>query len=290
MVRFTNHHNLPEEIVKAILADDYDKPGENTIPCSVLINPARISILSKRHEKEIVKDVSEEIWALLGHSVHYILSKQGESLAHIEKRVKIPFNGYFISGKPDYFNPVTGVIRDFKVTSVWKYIYGPKEGYADWENQLNVYAWLLTMEGHTITGLEVTAILRDWQKREAMNNLEYPDVQIKRIPLPLWDTKKQEEFISERLNTLIKYSEAEDKDLPVCTPSERWTLPTKWAIMKEGRKSAVRVLDSEEEAKEHMKVNGLGLCSIVKRPGEDRRCDSYCDVCKFCSYYIGKST
>lgn len=294
MTRYTNNFNLPPEIVNAITNDSYDHPtDEKTIPCSKLIAPARITILSKRHAKEIVKDISSEVWALFGTAVHYILSRQTSKDVILEKRLSFPCGSYTISGKPDYFNTSTGELKDIKVTSVYKVIFGVKEGYKDWENQLNVYAWLLRKNDYVVTKLTITAILRDWNQREATNNSSYPNVQIQEIDLPLWTYDDQEKFVSDKLTSLRQNDELADDKLDLCTPEQRWASPTTWAVMKEGRKSAVRVFDMEEKAKEYVRVSYPDIekkkdLDIQERPGEDKRCANYCDCNEFCGYYKKK--
>ena len=62
--------------------------------------------------------------------------------------------------------------------------------------------------------------------------------------------------------------------------------------MKEGRKSAVRVLDTEDEAIVYLSGNKIKevdkkKCQIVERVGEAIRCKAYClvrDICKYNSY------
>lgn len=75
-----------------------------------------------------------------------------------------------------------------------------------------------------------------------------------------------------------------DNKLPVCTPEERYRNGDKYAVMKKGRKSALRVLDTEEEAKKWMEENGKGEY-IEYRPGTDDKCIHYCYAKDFCSYY-----
>ena len=57
-------------------------------------------------------------------------------------------------------------------------------------------------------------------------------------------------------------------------------------IGKTGRKSALRVLESEEDARNWLHENShKGGDEIVHRPGENTRCDTYCDVKGFCQQY-----
>lgn len=288
IMRYTNTYNLPEEIVKAITNDNYDHPtDERTIPCSKLISPARITILSKRHDKEIIKDISDEIWALLGTSVHYIIAKQDSGDAISEQRFYAECGEYTISGKPDLFC-LDGEIKDYKVTSVYKVIFGSKEGYKDWTEQLNVYAWLLRKNGWKVAKLTITAILRDWSQRDALKGGDYPNIQVKEIDLPLWSEEEQEKFVCERLQTLVRNDSLPDDELDLCTPEERWASATTWALMKEGRKSALRVFNSSEDAQIYrlsLVCTDINLLYVVERPGKDKRCAQYCDCNQFCKYY-----
>ena len=36
-------------------------------------------------------------------------------------------------------------------------------------------------------------------------------------------------------------------------------------------------------------IQNKNLLSIVKRPGEDKRCDNYCDAKQWCSYWKEKN-
>jgi len=83
-----------------------------------------------------------------------------------------------------------------------------------------------------------------------------------------------------------------------CSDEERWSKPDKWAVMKEGRKSALRLLDSRLDAQRwcvtndhvHLWEKGKNIpfkkgISIVHRPGEDTRCEHYCAVSSVCPQY-----
>ena len=76
-----------------------------------------------------------------------------------------------------------------------------------------------------------------------------------------------------------------DDDIPPCSPEERWERPTTWAVMKEGRKTALRVFDAKEEA-DKMADGQKGL-SVEERKGACARCEGYCLAAKFCSFAKG---
>ena len=75
-----------------------------------------------------------------------------------------------------------------------------------------------------------------------------------------------------------------DNDIPPCTSEERWEKPTKFAVMKEGRKSAVRVLETQEDAEKLAGELGKNH-SVQIRPGESTRCAEYCSAADYCNYY-----
>ena len=58
--------------------------------------------------------------------------------------------------------------------------------------------------------------------------------------------------------------------------------------MKDGRKTALRVLPSMKQVQEYKKqkdiINLKGI-TVVERKGEDVRCHHYCNVNKFCDFY-----
>ena len=78
-MKYTNTNNIPKEIIRAVSNDSYSK-GASTISVTGLLQPPRIRILREEYDDDIVVDVSNEIWKLLGQSVHTILEL---SLIHI---------------------------------------------------------------------------------------------------------------------------------------------------------------------------------------------------------------
>jgi hypothetical protein len=92
-----------------------------------------------------------------------------------------------------------------------------------------------------------------------------------------------EKFIKEKIADIEANENTPDSELKGCTPDERWSKGDTWAIMKTGRKTALKVCKTEEEAKSLLAE--LGGTNIEFRKGEDVRCSSYCNVCEWCPYY-----
>jgi hypothetical protein len=81
-----------------------------------------------------------------------------------------------------------------------------------------------------------------------------------------------------------KNKDVSDDDISECDKQERWAKADTFAVMKEGRKTSIKNFDNEEDAKKM--VDELGEKHYVQtRPGTDKKCTGYCNVCKFCSYY-----
>jgi len=267
----TNKLNLPQSIVSAVMKDEYNK-GDAEISVTGLLKPPRQAVLEKQYQNEITEDVSTRMWSLLGQSVHTILERANRT-AIAERRLSMEIEGWQVSGGMDLYEEDNTLI-DYKITSVHKLLQGDLE---DWARQLNSYAVLLRHHGHEAKKLQVVAILRDWSKMEAKRNPDYPQAQVVNISIPLWEPDKAIAFMRERV---ILHQQARVK-LPECTPEERWTRPDVWAVMKLGRKSAVKLCPNQTEALE-MACTDKKLY-VAHRPGMSVRCESYCGVLPFCT-------
>ena len=131
-------------------------------------------------------------------------------------------------------------------------------------------------------------ILRDWQSSKAKYDANYPDSQVKTVVVDLWPMEKTEAYIVERLKGYEIHKETPDNELPECTLADRWAKPSKYALMKKGRKSAIKLFDDNEAAELALldKVNTQsGEFYIEERKGEQwKRCE-YCSVSDFCNQY-----
>jgi len=290
-VIITNLYNLPEQIERFARSDKYSR-GDADISVTTLIDAPRINKLRELHAKELSVDLSERVWSLFGTAVHHILEEAGETPDTVhEERIFTKFNNWTLSGAIDVQRTKsdgTLALMDYKVCSVWSVL----SNKPDWERQLNCYAWLIRREKQIeVTDLQICAFVRDWSRRKASYDDNYPDSPIAVIDVPVWDYEKQEEYVLERV---IKHQSAQTTfdfadPLPLCTDEERWAKPSKWAVMRDGRKTAIKVYDTEEEAMLHIKVadkpDGL---YVDHRKGEFIRCaGNFCGVAEFCEQYKG---
>jgi hypothetical protein len=208
----------------------------------------------------------------------------------LEERLFAELAGVTLSGAMDcaLIYP-TGKIVDYKKTSVWKLLMG---SVSEWTQQLNIYAWLSAQnERSIVTELEIAAWLRDWKAAEALRGVArgYPPRGIMTLPIELWPLARTEAFIHSRIQEHVSADECleqgGDDCLPFCTDDERWIRNKKWAVMKPGRKSAVRVIDERAEA--DLLAESLEGGWVEQRGGAPTRCMSWCDAGKagLCSQY-----
>lgn len=267
----TNRLGLPSPIAVACekADDDYDRGPDTWRTVTELIGPARIAVLMHRHpDKRTVDDVSDSLWRLQGKWLHRLLHEANQDGLAEQRRTMI-YRGKVISGQFDHHELRDGTLTDYKSTSVWSLIF--KDKLMDWEAQLNLYAWLQECHGVEVTRVQVAAMLDGWSRAESKRRQDYPAAKIVVVPLQRWDTATTLDYLDRR----IALHEAAEQELPHCTPSERFQKPSKWALMKPGRKSAISLHD------EPPLVIPTG-CYIEERPSEPQRCQFYCPMRDFC--------
>jgi hypothetical protein len=295
-MKITNKFSLPETLVRAVMDDEYDK-GDSVLSVTQLIAPPRIVVLQKLNEHNLMSDVVDRVPSLLGTAVHKIIEKGSKDVpGHIvEERLFSDVCGWKISGAVDLqIQKGDGAweINDWKVTSVYSVLSDKPE----WEQQLNCYAYLAgKSHGRNVTSLKIVAILRDWQRKQAEIKADYPQSQIVMVDIPVWTPEQQEAYITERVGLHQAAQKAVDTGEPVayCTDQERWVRGESWALMKEGRKSAIKLYDNEEQAREDCSKSGGGH-HVEHRRGSAVRCaGNYCLVSMWCRQWqeeLGDST
>jgi hypothetical protein len=250
-----------------------------------LPGPPQIRTLKQRYEDKITVDVADLIYPLVGNNTHYILERMGMKNSLQEERLQWEIAGKTVSGQLDHYD-IDKILWDYKVTTRFVLIDGVKP---EWEAQSNINSWLLENHNFEVKEAKICAIFRDWSKIQAARNKDYPKHQVAVLPVTLWHFNDVESYIKERIKLHELAESLPDSELPECTPEERWAKPTTWAVKKEGRKTAVRVLGSRKDAEQYMKEKDLDAKhSIEKRPGESTRCEYYCDVKDYCHQYNHK--
>ena len=190
-------------------------------------------------------------------------------------------------GKIDLYNKETYTVEDYKTASVWKVKFAD---FDDWKKQGLMYAWLIRkMEGALVKTIKFHALLKDWTAREKrlanMKGDNYPENAIWtwQYEINENDMMEIENFIYDKFGELMDSDKLPDEFLPLCSKEERWYTGDKFAVYKNGNKKAVRVLETLEDAELYIKAKGGDY--IEKRDGENRRCQDYCEVNKFCNFY-----
>ena len=289
-MKLTNKKNLPEAIVQLVTYKDRPRE-EGVYYVTELINSPKQVQLRNRHKDKIVEDVADKIWALMGNAVHSIIEKQSGENRFKEERLVVEFPELKrkVVGRPDIVEEKNGklILSDWKITSTWSYIY--KSSLKDWTEQLNIYDYMWHKQGFEIDELQIVTILRDWSKGKAKQTKDYPDEQVQVIKIKKWSHKEQEKFIKERIKKMIAAENLEDDKLPECTPEERWAKEDVFAVMKKGRKSALKLCKTQEEADKYLEsyqqYHPTDKLEVGFRKGSDMKCQEYCSVNKFCKYW-----
>lgn len=282
-MKITNKHNVPATLF-ALASRNYYSKGKSDYSVTEIISPPQIQVLRRKHWEDMEQDVSDMLWSLLGSALH-VVAERGQADGHTtEERLHIEIDDVVLSGAIDLQHEEGGevVITDYKFTSAWAL----RQDKPEWEAQQNIYAWLVSkVKGRPVKSVRICALIRDWSRREAAINPDYPQAPIQVIELPLWPLDKTESYVRDRieLHREAKVRGDWNEDLPPCTQEDRWVRETKYAVKKEGRKIAVRVLDNEADAKvlaEEVK----GFVEI--RNGEAVRCTgNFCGVNQWCKQY-----
>ena len=281
----TNDQNLPEPVFKALSSDTYSR-GVSNSSVTTLIDSPQVKILARQFSDDIKSDVADRLWAVLGTAVHIMFEGHADGNYLAEQRLTTEVKGWKISGaidiqKTEEDGSVT--ILDYKCTSVWSVIYGKES----WAHQLNMYSYLVRKEkGLDVSGLKIVAILRDWKQSEAEFKPDYPKSPIMVIDVPLWSNSEQDAYVLKRVEAhqQAEYDYINGDRIAPCTDEERWLRKSKWAVMKKGRKRAIKLYDEEQEAQEHMDRLGAGH-ELHFRKGEPVRCLKYCPVALFCPQF-----
>ena len=283
-MKITNKQNLPAPIV-ALLSRNYYSKGASQYSVTELMSPPKIRRLREQYDGEMEIDVTKLIASQLGTFMHGKLeAKEVEGYTN-EERIFTEVDGVVISGAIDLQQQVEGgvVIIDYKFVKAWSV----KQGKDDWTTQLNIYKWLVeSVKRVPVKGLQICAIIKDYSAHDTSEG--YPEAEAVMIDIPMWDSVTTEAYVRKRLemHRNAKVNHEFGEELQACTDEERWMSETVFAVKREGRKSAIRLFKTIEEATELAeKEKGY----VETRQGEPKRCTGdFCGVSKWCKQYQGE--
>ena len=278
-MKVTNELGLPQAFINALNLEKHNEKG--CYSATTLLKGACETILADRHFDEIEIDVADCVWQIWGTAVHLIFERAGIE-GFTEEKFSVPVSNSKVTGRVDLYDLENETIYDWKTASIWKVQFND---FSDWDKQGLIYAWLMKQNGLKVKEIKFVALLKDHSKSKARKDMEYPQkpVVVHTIKVTEEALKEIEAFINMKVRQFEVAETLVDEKLTPCTKKERWA-KDKWAIMKAGRKTALKVCESEEEAKEMLPK--LGGTEIQFRKGEDKKCvDGYCACRNFCPFW-----
>lgn len=283
-MRITNKMHLPDALVERVETERHNRKGN--VSATTLLKGTKEIILTDRHWNELEDDVSNRIWALFGTAVHALLEKDGETtFAEEFLSVEYPQFGKRVTGRLDCYDMETGTVYDYKNVSVNKIL---RNDFADWRRQGMIYAWLLRKNGLEANRICFIALLKDHSKFKARFDRTYPQSPTVCVEWKVTDKdiEETERFIEAKLKGIVEAEKMTDDEIEPCTSSERWQTESKFAVMREGRKTAIKLFDDKESAEKYIPtIEKQGGLYIEERKAECRKCLDYCLVNHLCSFY-----
>ena len=280
-----NKHGAPESFMRFCADDDYDS-GDCDFSATELLEDPKIATLKSRHPDFSINDPYDNPWVHIGQMFHKFMELNAPEEEVSEQRLFSEIDGKTISGAMDVQIIHKGrmVIGDYKVTSVFS-----MRDTAKWEQQLNIYAWLVEKETDSVVEkLEIYAFLRDWRisSQERMPD-SYPARPGVTVDIPLWSFAKREEFIRERVRLHSTARALPDEDLPDCSRDAVWPSGTAWQVFREdlGTKKFYQTKRAATAAYDDM-VPSVQLETYISKTHDTlRRCKSYCDFSDSCNQW-----
>lgn len=281
-MKLTNKLNLPTPFVDAVNQEYRYKDKQYSV--TSLLKGTCQTILERRHQDNIEQDVADMVWMIFGSAVHSLLEHSREEQHQLkENHLTVPVGDYILSGIFDLYDEKEKKVTDYKTGTVWKVIY---DEFDDYRKQLLMYAWMLQKIGFECDNGEIVMFLKDHSKTKAVTDPDYPEypVYTKSYHFAEKDFADIEAYIKGKFAEISRAEILPDDQLPTCSEEERWHKDDKFAVMKQGRKTAVKLFTDQDEAQE--RANELGKGYFVEfRPGEDGKCEKYCPVNKYCPFY-----
>jgi len=247
-----NDCNLPDPIFEALKIDYYEKAEQESF-CStteLLMPPKRFWGLKKiykmHYHENYALPASSQVFSQQGHMVHsFFESALGDNKDYIvEKRLYHPFKignkEYIISGMFDLYHIVREILFDYKNMSISKYnrgvglskFYGNAQGFDKYEEQLNIYAYMMEKSGYPVSEIRLLICLRDWDTMAKKQQPSLPDSPYTEVTIRKWTEEELITFISSKIEEKIAYEGYLVNDIPECPSEERWERLLAYKVFK----------------------------------------------------------
>jgi len=278
-MKVKNEMGLPQAFINALNLEKHNEKG--CYSATTLLKGACETILADRHFDEIEIDVADCVWQIWGTAVHLIFEKAGIE-GFTEEKFSVPVSNSKVTGRVDLYDLENETVYDWKTASTWKVQFND---FSDWDKQGLIYAWLMKQNGLKVKEIKFVALLKDHSKSKARTSGEYPQkpVVVHTVKATEEALKEIEAFINMKVRQFEVAETLVDEKLTPCTKEERWESPAKYAVMKTGRKTAIKLFDTKEEAEKNMV--SIGGTYVEERKAESKKCHDYCNCKEFCPFW-----
>ena len=276
--------------------NQYTRIGSD-VSVTELLRPPRINHLINRHGRVQKTEPSKIVPSLMGNGIHDQLQRmlRRENTVNsgswlIERRLLAVVDGVRISGRFDALHELKN-LYDIKLSKAYKFIKGDT---VEWEQQLNMYDYMLWLDGYEIESLKILFVVSDFNKGESWSPNYPPDV-LNIIDINKWPRVDQVSYISDRVQLWKETKDLVDDDLPLCSPKERWANASIFKLFRTpDMKKANKTFPTRARADAYLKVCvtkdpdkwGTGL--VRELIGEPFRRCSWCDASAHCNQFINK--
>lgn len=221
-MKLTNKLNLPDVYVRAAENDPYSR-GDSDFTATSLETPPRAYALMEKFKDQVEVDASSRVASIIGQGMHHIAERAARpGIDLCEKRlfgsIEVDGKVYKISAQLDLFETDSCALYDWKTTKA--YAFHKKAGGGkkpEWISQLNVGAWVLKYNGYEAKSLNIIALLKDWDRREASSS-GYPSSEVIAVPLPIWTFEETSKYIEDRIRLFVSAK----TNLPRCSSKDNW--------------------------------------------------------------------
>ena len=294
----SNTSKSVDPIIKDILhwynKQKYVRIGSDVSVTELMMAPQLVHLRDRYRPHISVTDLNMEIPALTGTALHSTIQKYLRMEAQvsgrwlIERKMCSIIKGQRVAGKFDALRDLEH-LYDIKVTKTWKYIFG---GVVEFEQQLNMYDYMLHLDGYSIKTLTIMMILLDWMPGKVWEK-GYPQEKIQIIPIKKWPRKEQKDYIERRVDLWKGAKNKPDNKLPECTLDERWADKEVYKLYRvPTAKKSTKNFHTLRGAKSYQAVchakdpKGWANSKIKTfREKPWKRCETWCQVKDYCVQY-----